>query len=302
MTTAIEHSENPLADTLVNRRNAGIRGQFDRYDPGRIDPLRNRFGVVRRMAEAHDVRIEALDDANAKVAELRAILEQPVPEAPTLDVPDLAKAIKTAARLRSVHAETWAMAGELLEQAEAQADALVSTELAPAVIGRLVELSTRALAELRDLFGIVPDVPSTELARLNVAQFEAHGRLQHAVSVLEQLVENRKAMASFVGEPSSIADETLRKWAVTPVLVSELASPPKDSKELIRRYPELFADMLGLRDLEPVAKWRKLVDMERSGVLTLGLATYGGCSARVALALRWPQARFALHNANAQYM
>ena len=97
--TTMEHSENVLADTLVNRQNAGKRGPaVGRFltDPGFFAGPKDH-SAVRRIAAAHDVRVDALDQADEKVLELRTLLESPVPERPSLEAQDLKKAVASAA-------------------------------------------------------------------------------------------------------------------------------------------------------------------------------------------------------------
>ena len=97
----------------------------------------------------------------------------------------------------------------------------------PAAIETLCGRFDDALGDVVEAVDNVPDVPTSELGRLSVRQFELHGQLQRAVGMLEMLVEHRKELASFIGEPVTVRHEALRKWGSVPVLAVQLAAPPK---------------------------------------------------------------------------
>ena len=203
--TTMEHSENVLADTLVNRQNAGKRGPaVGRFltDPGFFAPGLKDHSAVRRIAAAHDVRVDALDQADEKVLELRTLLESPVPERPSSRPRTSRRPLQAGRRQRTIDAETRVIASELLVEAEAIANAAIRTDLLPAAIETLCGRFDDALGDVvEEAVDNVPDVPTSELGRLSVRQFELHGQLQRAVGMLEMLVEHRKELASFIGEP-----------------------------------------------------------------------------------------------------
>ncbi len=215
---------------------------------------------------------------------------------PDVATSDLDKIVAKVARDRVLVAEQRAIAAELLPAARSDAEDFLTGNAVEIVVNELVSQFDQWLKTARESAPFAPDVSDAQLASLSVHQFEARGNLTTAAAQLENILADRLSLAGVLDEPQTVSTE-LRIWGSWPIFAFELSKPPTVTKQVVDGYQALFGVLKALGKLEPVARWRRLFELEDAGTLRIALASTAGVHPRIAAAAAWPTERWRVQQA-----
>jgi hypothetical protein len=224
---------------------------------------------VRRVANSYGVKASKdLTHADATVAALAEIVDTADVPLPALPLKDAAAAVDAYAESAVKHDARKAAAASLLPSARAHvADALRAMAFdVVQVLGDRFAENWATFVGTQSVHGL----SAADLPRQSAETFALYQQAQQSAFALNRLLSDREAIASDVGETAVVPDA--RNLGVLPVLAAKM-SPFKDQSSFT---PTMHALQAAAAEADALGRWAALLQLERTGVLVVGLADRPG--------------------------
>ena len=234
---------------------------------------------------------QSITNAEAVVTAVAELANGQTPTAPSLPdhAKDVAKTVSAAAAARA-NADHVRQLSDELKPLAAQRVATLARQACEGWCQNLRETFDGHLTALRQAAPNAPRVNSSQLGDLNPDQFALWATVNASTLELDSCVTDRLVIATALRENYAHRDyPRMTTYIIAkPPTRGETAAMRQAHRDRIETFNAIRAEH------DPVARWRNVLDAERSGALTIELARPGEAAARAEMFNTWTSFGYAL--------